>query len=1561
MRRTPTTYRPTSVLIQAFAWALSSLMFAIRSILLLRTSAVTFQSKENSNNPLLKGAKGNVQSKNRSFLTEISGSHVSCPPAGRTGHHRPGSCPHEPYGIHKLLRTLTLVCLFALLFIQSHDTKAQTYPVQVTTSLIPPYTPELAHYTSADVNNLQVFINVLELDRVDLRAKLKVTIEGAGVKLTTSPGYVPQTLVLQGGVPEMLTGFDLRHYLNPDNMVFEGISRSAFMRTGQLPEGFYTFTVEVLDYNRNVRISNRSMANAWIVLNDPPLINFPFNGDKLRINDPQTINFSWLGRHLASPNSAFSTEYEFVLYEMYPGQTNPDVAVRSSNSIYRTTTTQTSLFYGPAEPMLTPGKKYAYRVRAYDISGRDLFKNQGYSETFWFQYGDACLPLQTVSGEVLDDSRIKVSWTPETVHTGFEIKYREKGKSTWQSENTLLTNRIVPDLKPDTEYEYKVVGMCQQYYGEESSIRTLRTEDREMPNENMEFACGADAEMPDLSLVPLERTLGPFDQFHIGGLDIIIMEATKNGDGTYSGTGYAPAPIFKGAGIKVKIRNVLINEDYYAIEGSVVTTYDKSGRFVADIDFGGDEGSAGAGADAGSVGVDQADVPDVLVVVPATVGSVEVVDGQVVVTDTQGNSVSTPPAAAVPDEGETLVIEDGAGNTWQVDSQGNVSQGASAAGAPSPVGSQDVPSYSITFSASENQKYGFDDPLDGDKQQTSLSAEYNQKEIKGDNYWVAWKSVETGQNDEVHAVADESFPDYIAFKSLSGAVPDQGTNDDKAHAISVTGKVAGQTEEVLAYLREEDDEGAVTEEVLGQLNVITYDKVREKVVIVPVNGASAPTAASISQELNKIYGQAVAEWQVEVASKYEVTPNVLTTLEEGESGMLASFPPNMRDFNRDYKRSISLDNDAYYLFLLPGEGKNKAGFMPFKRQFGYIWQGSTNDEAHTIAHELGHGAFRLRHTFSSEKFIASQGSTDNLMDYTTDHATKLYKHQWDFVHDPESMVGWFQEDEESEMGVISFNSGSSWQQLFPQSDNEALTKFQQLYNEVATNFSSYYNSCQTNNVPFTGELEPWSIRKSSHYPGRIPQLAGQFEASDDINYSSVDPNEIYLKHYNFKDQTYPNFVEAWDFQDIESVDIALYSYVNNISLDKPTIVDLSELSAITSIKVGSFKIDDANNTSPSLQELLYPMDDYVLIAFYSETNSDPDIVFQLIPTDMETKNYLTAAWLKRLDIYQGDPEESNMVTITTDQLSTVFSDTDEEILEEVVTALNNNAADFGINTVQRMSHFLGQLGHESNGFSQAKEGYNYSPRSIVKTFAYTKYGHLFEEAELDAANCEYIYTPINFDVNSCTSDEETSRGSSTFSYTNGQIRNAYASRRNTSITIMHEGVEKICENSLENRTGITKGNIDAQVSDKNYNDGKLRVKEAYIRNVALFDVTYACRLGNGNIASGDGSLYRGRGFIQITGKDKYQAITDEWNERYPDDPKDFVNADRNELETNIEVAMKASMIEWDLRGLNSYADVGLSNEAINNVGAIVNGSGRGEPNGWPDRINKTIAINQAIK
>ncbi|WP_170148164.1 hypothetical protein, partial [Marinoscillum furvescens] len=110
--------------------------------------------------------------------------------------------------------------------------------------------------------------------------------------------------------------------------------------------------------------------------------------------------------------------------------------------------------------------------------------------------------------------------------------------------------------------------------------------------------------------------------------------------------------------------------------------------------------------------------------------------------------------------------------------------------------------------------------------------------------------------------------------------------------------------------------------------------------------------------------------------------------------------------------------DTYYVFLVAkAENASKLGYMPRKKQWGFVFteSQSTDQLITTIAHELGHGVFRLEHTFS-EKGLP-KGQTDNLMDYSPagEKDKKLYKYQWDHVHDPASVVTLFDDEEDGAM------------------------------------------------------------------------------------------------------------------------------------------------------------------------------------------------------------------------------------------------------------------------------------------------------------------------------------------------------------------------------------------------------------------------------------------------------------------------------------------------------------------------------------------------------------------
>lgn len=74
---------------------------------------------------------------------------------------------------------------------------------------------------------------------------------------------------------------------------------------------------------------------------------------------------------------------------------------------------------------------------------------------------------------------------------------------------------------------------------------------------------------------------------------------------------------------------------------------------------------------------------------------------------------------------------------------------------------------------------------------------------------------------------------------------------------------------------------------------------------------------------------------------------------------------------------------------------------------------------------------------------------------------------------------------------------------------------------------------------------------------------------------------------------------------------------------------------------------------------------------------------------------------------------------------------------------------------------------------------------------------------------------------------------------------------------------------------------------------------------------YGGRMGNGNEASGDGYRYRGRGFIQLTGKHNYQAFAD-WSD------EDVVSNPDAVASTH---AALSAVYFWSSRKLNAMADV----------------------------------------
>lgn len=89
--------------------------------------------------------------------------------------------------------------------------------------------------------------------------------------------------------------------------------------------------------------------------------------------------------------------------------------------------------------------------------------------------------------------------------------------------------------------------------------------------------------------------------------------------------------------------------------------------------------------------------------------------------------------------------------------------------------------------------------------------------------------------------------------------------------------------------------------------------------------------------------------------------------------------------------------------------------------------------------------------------------------------------------------------------------------------------------------------------------------------------------------------------------------------------------------------------------------------------------------------------------------------------------------------------------------------------------------------------------------------------------------------------------------------------------------------------------------------------EAYARQPEkIANRVYADRMGNGDEASGEGWKYRGRGLIQLTGKDNYTNCGKATGMDLVDNP--------DQLADNADAAVAAAGWFWDMRKLNGYAD-----------------------------------------
>jgi putative chitinase len=162
------------------------------------------------------------------------------------------------------------------------------------------------------------------------------------------------------------------------------------------------------------------------------------------------------------------------------------------------------------------------------------------------------------------------------------------------------------------------------------------------------------------------------------------------------------------------------------------------------------------------------------------------------------------------------------------------------------------------------------------------------------------------------------------------------------------------------------------------------------------------------------------------------------------------------------------------------------------------------------------------------------------------------------------------------------------------------------------------------------------------------------------------------------------------------------------------------------------------------------------------------------------------------------------------------------------------------------------------------------------------------------------------------------------------------------------------------QTAHESGNFKAFSENLNYNaKGLLGIFKKYFPTEAkalqyerkpekIANLVYASRMGNGDEASGDGWKFRGRGALQLTGKDNYKAFAD-----YMKKPEIMENPDLVATTYSFESAI----FFFDKNKLWAICDQGVNDASILALTKRINGG----THGLDDRKEKTKKYYEYVK
>ncbi|WP_144280844.1 fibronectin type III domain-containing protein [Chryseobacterium echinoideorum] len=894
--------------------------------------------------------------------------------------------------------------------LQSISIKSQQYPVKLVPVVIPPYSMKLGDYATSTDNKLQLQVVMTDLMEPQHQTGIKFSLEAGlnAVPFARSNDFVVgmNPFMLYPGSNITLTNVDLRALFELQNL--GGIN--ALQYSQPLSDGVYQFCFQAYDFYTKNNLSAKTCATVFLTQYDPPMLNLPQNAEKIQAVSPYAggngVVFQWMPRQIA-PN----TKYIFTLKELWDTGQSPISGFLSSPALWTEETYAPTLYYGLDKTQLIPGKRYAWQVQAKSgnpvlganpTEDNGVYKNNGLSEIFYFDYVENCTIPTLLMAKNVGRGRVEISWSLGGQPAGlYNVQYRKKNSNTeWMTQQSYQSPATLTGLEDLTEYEYRVGSVCGNIQDSGnaysySAIQYFTTNANDVDNN---YQCGI---MPAIDIAnknPLQTMLGVNEVFTAGDFPVTVLSA-QGSNGIYSGTGFIQIPYLADTKVKVSFNNIKLNTDKKLVEGIIETTYDPNETAV-------NYASAGLGETFGDQGV-----KDVFVNFP--IGNITYSatppPGKITITGSDGNG-GTGSTTEYPG-GKDYTFTNSNGVIWTVDENGTVTKGGTVAqggaststntdgvtgsGSNATINQYTAKGIKIEWKENTNGQFAYDT---AEKTKLPTNKYPSVKDSENNTAYVPYKATvnkKTELFDAKVSITDPTLKDAtIIFKTLSigkaiEATEINKTDTERNYQLKLIGSFDYAEEEVIAVLMPKDSTSK--QKVISSFRLVHLSPKTVDVSLVPLDAGSQSKLQSQGDKLNQIYKKIGVTFNVTKDPVLDISGVVNgDTINSEDAELMSTYSPQQQQINALYKGT-----DARYVLFVTDKKSStgQKGYMRLNGQFGYLYN---NAQDKTGAHELGHGVFKLEHPWKA--YGTTQSATPLLMDYST--GEELSHLDWKQINDP---------------------------------------------------------------------------------------------------------------------------------------------------------------------------------------------------------------------------------------------------------------------------------------------------------------------------------------------------------------------------------------------------------------------------------------------------------------------------------------------------------------------------------------------------------------------------------